>query len=37
MMKKYYPEYPDITPVGNIGKDGDGITMGIKAVPILRA
>lgn len=31
MMKKYYPEYPDITPVGNIGKDGDGIKMGIKA------
>lgn len=31
MMKKYYPEYPDITPVGNIGKDGDGINMGAKA------
>lgn len=31
MMKKYYPEYPDITPVGNIGKDGDGIRMGAAA------
>jgi len=27
MIKKYAPEFTDIIPVGNIGKDGDGIRM----------
>lgn len=27
MMKKYVKDYPDVIPVGNIGKDGDGIRM----------
>lgn len=27
MLKKYYPEFPDIQPIGNIGKTGDGIRM----------
>ena len=27
MVKKYAPDFPDIIPVGNIGKDGDGIRM----------
>lgn len=30
MMKKYV-EYPEVIPVGNIGKDGDGIRMAEKA------
>ena len=27
MMKKYVTDYPDVIPVGQIGKDGDGIRM----------
>ncbi|NTW98570.1 MAG: FAD-binding protein [Geobacteraceae bacterium] len=27
MMKKYVKDYPDVIPVGQIGKDGDGIRM----------
>ncbi len=27
MMKKYITDYPDVIPVGQIGKDGDGIRM----------
>ncbi len=30
MMKKYVTDYPDVIPVGNIGKDGDGIRMSEK-------
>lgn len=31
MIKKYAPEFADIIPVGNIGKDGDGIRMAEEA------
>ena len=31
MMKKYVKDYPDVIPVGQIGKDGDGIRMGESA------
>lgn len=30
MMKKYVADYPDVIPVGQIGKDGDGIRMAEK-------
>jgi fumarate reductase flavoprotein subunit len=27
MLQKYFPAFPEIIPIGNIGKDGDGIKM----------
>lgn len=31
MLEKYYPQFPDIQFIGNIGKDGDGIRMAWEA------